>query len=188
MYFSDLCTHYLVVSATALAAFGASNITEEELMHLRMDHCVSYAKMQVLSKSGAQGVNPQLKYTKHKRNVYMHANITRNQAPHQTATVRDMSFDLFDMSKITTIGGNRYCSVFIDNGRYATAIVHATKNEIPEVFDRASSETRLSQAHHRQVRQRARISHAAAASSAQKAQRGGTAALQQASAVPEWTR
>jgi len=31
-----------------------------------------------------------------------------------------MSFDLFDMSKITTIGGNRYCSVFIDNSRYSS--------------------------------------------------------------------
>ena len=70
-----------VVSATALAAFGASNMTEEELMHLRMNHCVSYAKMQVLSKSGARGVNPQLKYTKRQCNVRMHVNITRNQVP-----------------------------------------------------------------------------------------------------------
>jgi len=52
-----------------------------------------------------------------------------------------MSFDLFDMSKITTIGGNRYCSVFIDNGRYTTAVVHATKNEIPEIFDRVLFQT-----------------------------------------------
>ena len=81
-----------VVSATALAAFGASNMTEEELMHLLMNHCVSYAKMQVLSKSGARGVNPQLRCTKRKCNVCMHTNITRNQAPSastgQTATVR----------------------------------------------------------------------------------------------------
>jgi len=101
--------------------------------------------MQVLSKSGARGVNPQLKYAKRQCNVCMHANITRNQAPPastgQTATVRDMSFDLFDMSKITTIGGNRYCSVFIDDGRYATAVVHATKNEIPEIFDRVLFQT-----------------------------------------------
>jgi len=85
-----------------------------------MNHCVSYAKMQVLSKTGAWGVNPQLKCNKRQCNVCMHANITRNQAPPpstgQTATVRDMSFDLFDMSKITSIGGNRYCSVFIYNG------------------------------------------------------------------------
>ena len=51
-----------------------------------------------------------------------------------------MSFDfrVFDMSKITTIGGNRYYSVtvFIDNGQHATAVVHATKDEIPEIFDR----------------------------------------------------
>jgi len=71
----------LPISATALAAFGASNMTEEELMHLRMKHCVSYAKMQVLSKSGARGVNPQLKCTKRQCNICMHANITRNQAP-----------------------------------------------------------------------------------------------------------
>jgi len=109
-----------VVSGTALAAFGASNMTEEELMHLRMNHCVSFTKMQVLSKSGARGVNLQLKCTKRQCIICMHANITRNPAPpasaSQTATARDMSFDLFDMSKITTIGGNRYCSVFIDNG------------------------------------------------------------------------
>ena len=34
----------------ALDAFGVSNMTEEELMHLRMNHNVNYAKMQVLSK------------------------------------------------------------------------------------------------------------------------------------------
>jgi len=74
----------------------------------------------------------------------MHANITRNPAPpasaSQTAKVRDMSFDLFDMSKITTIGGNRYCSVLIDKFRYATAVMHATKDEIPEIFDRVLSQ------------------------------------------------
>jgi len=46
-----------MTGGTALTAFGAANKTEEELMHLRMNHCVSYAKMQVLSKSGARGVN-----------------------------------------------------------------------------------------------------------------------------------
>jgi len=133
-----------VISETALAAFGVFNMTEEELMHLQMNHCVSYAKMKVLSKSGARGVNPQLK-CKRQCNICVHANITRHPAPPastgQTATVRDMSFDLFNMSKITTIGGNRYCSVFIDNGWYATAVVHATKDEIPEIFDRVLSQT-----------------------------------------------
>jgi hypothetical protein len=75
-----------VVSGTALAAFGASNMTEEELMHLRMNHCVSYTKMQVLSKSGARGVNPQLKCTKRQCNICVHANITRNPAPPALAT------------------------------------------------------------------------------------------------------
>jgi len=133
------------VSGTVLAAFGVSSMTEEELMHLRMKHCVSYAKMQVLSKSGARGVNPQHKCTKRQCNICVKVIITRLPAPPaltgKTATVRDMSFDLFDMSKITTIGGNRYCSVFIDNGRYATAVVHATKDEIPEIFVRALSQT-----------------------------------------------
>ena len=134
----------LVNSETALAAFGAANMTEEELMHLRMNYCVSYVKMQVLSKSGARGVNPQLKCTR-QCNICTHANITRNPAPPastgQTGTIRDISFDLFDMSKIKTIGGNRYCSVFIDNGRYATAVMHATKDEIPEILDRVLSQT-----------------------------------------------
>jgi len=31
--------------------------------------------------------------------------------------------------------------VFIDIGRYATAVVHATKDEIPEIFDRVLSQT-----------------------------------------------
>ena len=134
-----------VVSGKALAAFGATNMTEEELMHLRMNHCVSYIKMQVLSKSGALGINPQLKCTKRKCNICMHANITRNPAPPastgQTAPVCNMSFDLFDMCSIPSIGGNRYCSVFIDNGRYATVAVHKTKDEIPEIFDRVLSQT-----------------------------------------------
>jgi len=52
-----------------------------------------------------------------------------------------MSFDLIDMSKITIIGGNRYCSIFIDI-RYATAVVHETKDdEMPEIFDRVLSRT-----------------------------------------------
>ena len=101
--------------------------------------------MQVLSQSGARSINPQLNCTKRQCNICMHANITRNPAPpasaSQTATVRGMSFDLFDMSKITTIGGNRCCSVFIDNGRYATAVEHATKVEIPEIFERVLSQT-----------------------------------------------
>jgi len=110
-----------VLSGTALAAFGASNMTEEELMHLRMNHCVSYTKMHVLSKSGAWGVNPQGKCTKRQCNICMHANITRNLASptsaSQTSTVRDMSFDLFDMIKITTIGGNRYISTIVNKHR-----------------------------------------------------------------------
>jgi len=52
-----------------------------------------------------------------------------------------MSFNLFEMSKIKTIGSNRYCLVFIDNGQYATAVVHAIKDEIPKIFDRALSQT-----------------------------------------------
>jgi len=101
--------------------------------------------MQVLSKSGARGVNLHLKCTKQQCNNGTHANITSNPAPpaftSQTGTIRDMSFDLFDMSKIKTIGGNRYCSVFIENGRYAMAVVHATKDEIHEIFDRVWSQT-----------------------------------------------
>jgi len=124
-----------VNSETALAALGAANMTEEELMHL-MNHCVSYVRMRVLSKSGALGFNSQLKCTKRQCNICTHANITRNPAPpastRQTGTIREMSFDLFDMSKIKTIGGNRYCSVFIDNGRYTTAVVYATKDKIPK--------------------------------------------------------
>jgi len=106
-----------VNSKTELAAFGADNMTEEELMHLRLNHCVSYVKMQVLSKSGARGVNSPLKGTKRQCNICTHANITRNPAPPastgQTGTICNMSYDLFDMSKIKTIGGNRYCSVFL---------------------------------------------------------------------------
>jgi len=75
----------------------------------------------------------------------VHANITGNPAPpasaRQTEMVQDMSFDLFNMSMITTIGGNRYYSVFIENGRHATAVVHATKDEIPEIFDCVLSQT-----------------------------------------------
>ena len=77
--------HYLF-SGTGLAAFGASNMTEEELMHLRMNHCVSYTKMQVLSRSGACGVDLLLKpeCTKRQCNICMHANITRIWSfPHQ---------------------------------------------------------------------------------------------------------
>ena len=133
-----------VNSETALAALGAANMTEKELMHL-MNHCVSYVKMRVLSKSGALGFNSQLKCTKRQCNICTHANITRNPAPpastRQTGTIREMSFDLFDMSKIKTIGGNRYCSVFIDNGRYTTAVVYATKDKIPKKIDRVLSQT-----------------------------------------------
>jgi len=47
------CVVYVlpVTGGTALDASGAANMTEEDLMHLRMNHCVSYAKIQVLSKS-----------------------------------------------------------------------------------------------------------------------------------------
>jgi len=38
-----------VASGTALAAFGVSNMTEEEIMHLRMNHFVSYTKYRCLA-------------------------------------------------------------------------------------------------------------------------------------------
>ena len=97
-----------VNSETVLAAFGAANMTEEELMHLRLNHFVDAGVEQIRS-SGCQ-LTAQLHQATMQHFNGTHANITRNPAPPastgQTGTIFDMSYDLLDMSKIKTIGGN----------------------------------------------------------------------------------
>jgi len=43
--------------------------------------------------------------------VYI-AQVTEASTIRQTGTISDMRFDLLDMSKIKTIGGNRHCAFF----------------------------------------------------------------------------
>jgi hypothetical protein len=90
-------------------------MSPEKLMHLRLNHLVSYPKLEILSKSGARGISS-LKCIDQKCNACLHANITRNpKAPASTGNDdADMNFDLVDMSKIATIGVHRYASVFVD--------------------------------------------------------------------------
>jgi len=68
-----VCMHY-PVSGTALAAFGVSTMNGEELMHLRMNHCVCKLCQNAASEQiCARGLNPQLECTKRQCNICVHA-------------------------------------------------------------------------------------------------------------------
>jgi len=132
------------VADCAPADMGAAGIemSTEELVHLRFNHCINYDKLEILSKSGARGI-PSLKCRDKTCTHCMHANITRNPAaPASTgADTADMSFDLIDMSKIPTLGGHRYVSVFVGKDRFATVVTHKTKDDIPRVLDQVLTQT-----------------------------------------------
>jgi hypothetical protein len=127
---------------TVTMGAGGVHMSQEELMHLRLNHLVSYAKLETLSKSGARGIAT-LKCRDQKCTTCMHANITRNPAaPASTGNdAPDMSFDLVDMSKIQTLGGHRYACVFMDKGRFATVVTHKTKDELPRIVDQVLTQT-----------------------------------------------
>jgi len=52
-----------------------------------------------------------------------------------------MNFDIIDMSKIPTLRGHHYVSVFIDQARYATVITHKTKDAVPRILDHVLMQT-----------------------------------------------
>ena len=80
-------------------------MTEEELAHLRFNHCISTRKLAILSNSGARGIVKGLKAEFWKCQICQHANIRRSPAaPAATGSDPfDMSFDLIDMTSIPTM-------------------------------------------------------------------------------------
>ena len=114
-------------------------ITEIEIMHLRLNHVASFDRIATLSNSGARGIKPGLKAPNIKCNVCQHANCKRSPAaPAATGSDPfDMSFDLVDMNTIPTIGGKRYCTVFvIRKTRFAYTYLHEHKTEFPQILDK----------------------------------------------------
>ncbi len=120
----------------AMGAMG--RMTEEELAHLRFNHCISAHKLAILSNSGARGIIKGLKAEDWKCQIYQHANIRRSPAaPAATGSDPfDMSLDLIDMTSIPTIGGMRYCSIFlVRKTRFAYTFLHEKKDEFPAILD-----------------------------------------------------
>ena len=120
-----------------MSAIG--RMTAMEIMHLRLNHVVSYDKIATLSNSGARGIQQGLKAPPVKCNVCQHANCKRSPAaPAATGSDPfDMSFDLVDMSTIPTIGGKRYCTIFIiRKTRFAFTFLHERKTEFPGILDK----------------------------------------------------
>jgi hypothetical protein len=121
----------------AMGALG--KMTEEEIMHLRLNHAVNPRKLEILSNSGARGIKGGLKAHKIKCHTCQHANCTRSPAaPAATGTEPfDMSFDLVDMTSIPTIGGMRYCTTFVmRKSRFAYTFLHEHKTDFPDIFDK----------------------------------------------------
>jgi hypothetical protein len=132
----------LICSFDKTCAMGAmGRMTEEELAHLRFNHCISARKLAILSNSGARGIIKGLKAEDWKCQICQHANIRRSPAaPAATGSDPfDMSFDLIDMISIPTIGGMRYCTIFlVRKTRFAYTFLHEKKDEFPaihRVFD-----------------------------------------------------
>jgi hypothetical protein len=121
-------------------AMGALNrMTAEELAHLRFNHCISPRKLAILSNSGARGITKGLKADDWKCQICQHANIIRSPAaPADTGSDPfDMSFDLIDMTSIPTIGGMRYCTIFVvRKTRFAHTFLDEKKDEFPAILDK----------------------------------------------------
>ena len=125
----------------ALGALG--RMSPEEVMHLRLNHAVSPQKLAILSNSGARGIPSGLQEHKIKCQVCQHANCTRSDAaPAATGSDPfDMSFDMVDMSSIPTIGGKRYCTIFVmRKTRFVYTFLHEQKTDFPAIFDKLMSQ------------------------------------------------
>ena len=95
--------------------------------------------MAKMSRDGVPGIPKGLKEKDIKCAVCTHANITKNNAPGVAtgASDADCHFDMVDMSRIKTISGMQYCTVFImTKTRYAYCYLHKTKDEITAIMDR----------------------------------------------------
>ena len=133
------CDVYALPLAQPTMAYPAlGRMTEEELMHLRLNHAVSPHKMAILSNSGARGIRAGLKPLAVKCHTCQHANCTRsNAAPAATTDSFDLSFDLVDMSSIPTIGGMRYVTIFVHRKtRFVYTFLHERKDEFPGILDK----------------------------------------------------
>ena len=130
---------YTLPAETASMAHVAMGMTTEEYMHLKFSHAISYRKMAKMSRDGVPGIPKGLKEKDIKCAVCTHANITKNNAPGVAtgASDADCHFDMVDMSRIKTISGMQYCTVFImTKTRYAYCYLHKTKDEITAIMDR----------------------------------------------------
>jgi len=116
-----------------------SKMTNEEKAHLYCSHVISEAKLIHLSKSGVMGLPKGLKKRGFPCTICQHAKIVRKAAA-PAATGSDphcISFDMIDMSKIPTLTGSRYCTMIVEREtRFAHIQLHATKDEIVQVFKR----------------------------------------------------
>ena len=126
-----------------MIACAATGMSMEEFMHLKFNHAISYRRMAQMSRDKVPGIPPHLKDKKQPCEICQHANITRQDAPPAaTGTDEvDCHFDMADMSKIPTLTGLRYCTIFVmTKTRYAYTYLHKTKDQAPELMDRFLSQ------------------------------------------------
>ena len=115
------------------AAFALKKLTESELWHLRMGHCLSHRKLHALSRRSV-GM-PTLTHTgADPCSDCGQANITRAHLPPQSprSDTGVVNLDLVDMGDCVSLAGSRYMSIFtfVDK-RFCTLFTHKTKDEAP---------------------------------------------------------
>ena len=129
--------------AEELMACAASSMSAEEFMHLKFNHAISYRRLAQMSRDQVPGIPAKLKEKKFTCEICQHANITRNDAPPAAtgSDDADCHFDMADMSKIQTINGMRYCTIFMmTKTRYAYTYLHKTKDQAPDIMDQFLSQ------------------------------------------------
>ena len=119
--------------AAAMAAVGKMTVTE--LWHRRLMH-ISYDKVREASRQGLPGIPTDLPAHNYPCHTCHEANAVRQPRPEASdRDTCDASFDLFDMSKSPTIGGQRYCTViYMRKTRYTFVFLHKHKDDIKDVW------------------------------------------------------
>jgi len=129
------------------ALVNTSNLSLEELFHLRMAH-TPVTRLAQMSRQ-VTGIPRHLQFARALRfpcSTCQCAKAVRQTYPDASEHIRDehdslISWDLIDLGEnFTTIGGNRYLSLFIiHRSRFAITILHKDRTDFKQTLQRAET-------------------------------------------------
>eukprot|EP00286_Rhodomonas_abbreviata_P021100 CAMPEP_0181305828 /NCGR_PEP_ID=MMETSP1101-20121128/9952_1 /TAXON_ID=46948 /ORGANISM="Rhodomonas abbreviata, Strain Caron Lab Isolate" /LENGTH=1956 /DNA_ID=CAMNT_0023411799 /DNA_START=677 /DNA_END=6547 /DNA_ORIENTATION=+ len=141
----DLPVHEHALPETTAFLGSNSNLSLEELFHMRMAH-TPVPKLAQMSRQ-VEGVPRHLQCARALRfpcATGQHAKAIRQNYPDASTRVSNsndalISWDLIDLGEnFTTIGGNRYLSLFIiERSRFAITILHKDRSDFKQTLQRA---------------------------------------------------